>query len=101
MTEFVGIKVDKAPDQIYNLCMNTKTLNISMPAELVKKIDRQSKLQGSNRSDFIRRAVYRQLGVLEQWQALAAATRAGYQGKALTEADVAGIVRADREKQAR
>jgi metal-responsive CopG/Arc/MetJ family transcriptional regulator len=81
--------------------MSTKAFNISMPAELVAKIDQQSKLQGGNRSDFIRRAVYKQLGVLEQWQALANATRAGYKGKILTEPEVAAIVREDRQKQAR
>lgn len=72
-----------------------------MPDELVKKIDRQSKLQGSNRSDFIRRAVYEQLNSLEQWQALTKATRNAYKGKTMTGSEVAGIVRADRKKQAR
>lgn len=98
--EFAGFKIDKALDQIYNLCMNTKTLNISMPAELVKKIDRQSKLQGSNRSDFIRRAVYRQLGALEQWQAVTQAMRANYKGPKLSEKEVANVVRKYRDKQA-
>jgi len=83
----------------YNLCMSTKAFNISMPAELVAKIDRQSRLQGSNRSDFIRQAVYKQLSSLEQWQVLASATRVSYKDKPLTESEVADIVRTARNKQ--
>ena len=85
----------------YNVCMKTKTFNVSMPSELVEKIDLQSKLQGSNRSDFIRRAVYRQLSTLEQWQALTGVVRQQYKGKALTETQVADIVRGYRASQTR
>lgn len=73
--------------------MSTKTFNLSMPAELVKKIDEQSKLSGSNRSDFIRQAVRRQLDILEQWQAVTKAIRADYKGPKLSEEEVADIVR--------
>ena len=69
-----------------------------MPNELVKKIDRQSKLQGSNRSDFIRQAVRVQLTVLEQWQTTSKAARKSYKGKTLNEQNVADTVREVREK---
>lgn len=39
--------------------MNTQTLNISLPKQLVKIVDQFSKRQFSTRSDFIRTAVIR------------------------------------------
>ncbi len=68
-----------------------------MPDELVKKIDKQAKLQGSNRSDFIRLAVRKQMSTLEQWQAIASSARKSYSGPDLDEKQVADIVRGFRK----
>ncbi|MBW3569248.1 ribbon-helix-helix domain-containing protein [Candidatus Parcubacteria bacterium] len=70
-----------------------------MPENLVKKIDKQSRSSGSNRSDFIRQAVRRQLAIIEQWQAVSASARKNYSGKQLSEKQVADIVRKDRAGQ--
>ena len=67
-----------------------------MPDELVKKIDQQSRLQGSNRSDFIRQAVRKQLDVLEMWDKAAAAARRDYKGPVMNEEEVANLIRAER-----
>lgn len=77
--------------------MNTKTFNVSMPESLVKKIDKQSRSSGSNRSDFIRQAVRKQLAIIEQWQALSKLVRNNYSGEQLSEKQVADIVRKSRE----
>lgn len=79
--------------------MSTKTFNISMPDKLVEQIDQHSRLQGSNRSDFIRQAVRKQLTAVEQWQTSTKVIRAEYGGKKLSEKQVADVVRAEREKQ--
>ncbi len=71
-----------------------------MPEELVKKIDWHSKTLGSNRSDFIRQAVHKQLVVLDQWELLAGVVRADYKGPQLNETQVADLIRADRASQA-
>lgn len=81
--------------------MSTKAFNVSMSDDLVKKIDKQSKLQGSNRSDFIRQAVRKQLTMLEEWQAVTASMRDGYKGAPMTEEQVADTVRDYREKSQR
>ncbi len=78
--------------------MRTQTFNISMPEKLVKQIDAQTKAQGGNRSDFIRQAVRKQLTTLERWNSLANKTRSNYEGKQLSEAEVANIVRSERTK---
>jgi metal-responsive CopG/Arc/MetJ family transcriptional regulator len=67
-----------------------------MSKKLVERIDAQSKLQGSNRSDFIRQAVNKQLAILERWERLAYNTRHGYKGKKLSESEIADIVRTER-----
>ncbi len=77
--------------------MSTKTFNVSMSNELIKQIDKQAKLQGSNRSDFIRSAVRKQLTVLDKWQALTSVARATYKGPKLSEEQVAELVRKDRQ----
>lgn len=69
-----------------------------MPTELVKEIDKQAKLKGSNRSDFIRQAIRKQLTTLQQWQTVSQAARKSYSGKALSEKEVADIVRGVREQ---
>lgn len=68
-----------------------------MSSELIEQIDKQSKLQGSNRSDFIRLAVRKQLSSLEQWQTAAKLARSQYKGASLTEEQVADLVRTERQ----
>ena len=41
--------------------MNTQTLNISLPKQLVALVDKQAKQDFSSRSDFIRKALVNQL----------------------------------------
>jgi len=67
-----------------------------MPEDLVKKLDKQSRASSSNRSDFIRQAVRKQLDTLEQWNTVSKAARLDYSGKALSEHQVADIVRKTR-----
>ena len=78
--------------------MSTQTFNLSMPKRLVERIDAQTKRQGSTRSDFIRQAVNKQLSVLERWESLSGNVRRQYKGGRLSEAEVADIVRAERNK---
>lgn len=80
----------------YNVCMSTQTFNISMPKKLIERIDDQTKRQGSNRSDFVRIAVRKQLAALEQWDAVTAQARKQYKGERLSEDEVAQIVREQR-----
>lgn len=41
--------------------MAAKTFNISLPEELVKKVDKQAKKEYSSRSDYIRKSLTNQL----------------------------------------
>ncbi len=77
--------------------MNTKTFNVSMPSDLVKKIDHQAKSQGSNRSDFIRQAVRKQLSALEQWETITKQMRSNYKGPKFSEKQVADVVQRERK----
>lgn len=68
--------------------MSTQIINLSLPEELVRKIDRAAKGQYASRSEFIRQAVVNRLRTQDDdiWAALAAgadevrtsAERAGY-----------------------
>ena len=78
--------------------MNSQTFNVSMPKQLVERIDAQTKRQGSSRSDFVRTAVRKQLATLENWESLASKVRSQYKGKQLNEDEVAEIVRTQRAK---
>ena len=49
--------------------MNSQTFNVSMPKQLVDRIDAQTKRQGSSRSDFVRLAVRKQLAILSTGKA--------------------------------
>jgi metal-responsive CopG/Arc/MetJ family transcriptional regulator len=77
--------------------MSTKTFNLSMSKDLVEQIDRQAELQGSNRSDFIRSAVRKQLTALQQWQTAASLARRQYKGAPMTEEQVAELVQKQRQ----
>ncbi|MBI4096316.1 MAG: ribbon-helix-helix protein, CopG family [Candidatus Levybacteria bacterium] len=48
--------------------MNTQTFNISLPKELVKRVDELAKKEYRNRSDFIREALLARLKKKEAWE---------------------------------
>lgn len=55
---------------LYDSCMASKTINISLPEELLKKIDKAAKNEYASRSDFIRDSVVRRLKgqhVVDEW----------------------------------
>lgn len=52
--------------------MVTKTLNISLPQQLIIKVDRLAKRQAANRSEFIRDALRRHIVEQERWDMLVA-----------------------------
>jgi len=50
--------------------MSTKTINISLPEDLLKKIDAVAKTEYSSRSDFIRDSLVRRLKhqrIVDEW----------------------------------
>ncbi len=47
--------------------MNTQTFNISLPRELVKKVDEQAREEYRNRSELIREALRIYLNRREKW----------------------------------
>lgn len=48
--------------------MNTQTLNISLPSDLVKKADQLAKKEYRNRSELIREAIRVYLKDLQEWE---------------------------------
>ena len=48
--------------------MQTQTLNIALPKELVKKVDEVAKREYRNRSELIREALRKYLIEIEEWQ---------------------------------
>lgn len=48
--------------------MNTQTFNISLPRELVKKVDKVAKEEYRNRSDFIRETLIARIREKEEWK---------------------------------
>lgn len=61
--------------------MSTQTFNLSLPKELVEKLDSQARREFSSRSDYVRRAIINQL---QSEQALEAVLdRANKKGKKL------------------
>ena len=55
--------------------MNTQTLNISLPRELVKKVDEVAKREYRNRSELIREALRIYLQRREEWDQIFQAGR--------------------------
>jgi metal-responsive CopG/Arc/MetJ family transcriptional regulator len=54
---------------MYTICM-TKTINISLPEELLERIDKEAKSEYSTRSDFIRDTLVKRLKgqrVVDEW----------------------------------
>lgn len=47
--------------------MQTQTLNISLPKELVKKVDERAQKEYRNRSELIREALRVYMGRVESW----------------------------------
>ena len=84
--------------------MSTQIINLSLPEELVRKIDRAAKTQFASRSEYIRQAVVSRLRIQDDdvWAALAAgadevrvsAERAGYK----TDKDIARAAKEVREE---
>lgn len=61
--------MDKSIQVRYNTCM-TKTINISLPEELVKMIDKLAKGEYASRSDFIRETLVRRIKgqrIVDEW----------------------------------
>jgi len=50
--------------------MSSKIFNLSLPAELVKKLDQQAKREFSSRSDYVRKAIVNQLQIEESLSAV-------------------------------
>lgn len=50
--------------------MQTQTFNISLPEELVKKVDQRAKKEYRNRSELIREALRVYLNDAQEWQAI-------------------------------
>lgn len=48
--------------------MQTQTFNISLPKELVKKVDEVAKREYRNRSELIRESVRRYLKDVDEWE---------------------------------
>lgn len=77
--------------------MNTQTLNISLPRELVKKVDKAAKEEYRNRSDFIREALIVRLGDKNAWnQIFSSFGKAAKKAGITTEEQVNEIVREHR-----
>lgn len=53
----IGFYIQKA----YNICMATKTFNLSLPQDLVKALDERAKDDYSSRSDYVRKAIVNQM----------------------------------------
>jgi CopG family transcriptional regulator/antitoxin EndoAI len=53
--------------------MQTQTLNISLPKDLVQKVDEAAKKEYRNRSEFIREALRVYLNDKQEWQEIFAA----------------------------
>ena len=83
---------------IQSLYMNTKTVNISLPSELMSQLDRVAKERTSNRSELIREAVRSYLRRRQRWEALFSVGRRQAKRLGLTEDDVIQAVREIRGK---
>lgn len=74
--------------------MNTKTVNISLPSELMGQLDRVAKKRSANRSELIRDALRSYLDRRERWETLfAIGKRQAKKMGVTTEEDVVRIVR--------
>ena len=53
--------IDSHIQEPYNFCMSSKIINLSLPAELVSKLDVAAKSNFASRSDFIRESIVMRL----------------------------------------
>ena len=61
--------------------MSSQAFNITLPKELVAKVDKLAKANYTSRSDIIRRAVIREINVQDsQWQTVADFTAINAEG---------------------
>ncbi|MBI2019467.1 ribbon-helix-helix protein, CopG family [Candidatus Daviesbacteria bacterium] len=73
--------------------MQTQTFNISLPKELVKKVDKQAKKEYRDRSELIRESLRMYLQRMENWEKIfAAGKKAGEKAGIKSEEDVNRIV---------
>jgi len=73
--------------------MQSQTLNIALPKELVKKVDEAAKREYKNRSELIREALRVYLKDMEEWkQIFKAGKEAGKKAGIKSEVDVDRIV---------
>ena len=55
---------------MYDLCMASKTVNITLPEKLLEEIDKAADSEYASRSDFIREAIVRKLKgqrIVDEW----------------------------------
>ena len=63
-------KFDEYQQDLYNICMATKTLNIALDERLVKKIDQAVKQSLGSRSEYFRRLALADLERRSRWAEL-------------------------------
>ena len=78
--------------------METKTLNISLPKNMVAKIDRVAKERFANRSEFIREALRAHLDDYLDWKTIFTIGERQAKKLELDEKDVLETVRRERQK---
>ncbi len=83
---------------MYDSCMSSKIINISLPQELVDEIDKAAKKRFTSRSDFIRESVLRNLEIRGQLEYLHKKTKAAGEKAGIdTEEDIARVIKEVRE----
>lgn len=55
---------------MYDICMNTQTLNIALPFDLVKKVDEVAKKEYRNRSELIREVLRAYIEDKTEWETI-------------------------------
>lgn len=78
--------------------MNTKTVNISLPSELMGQLDRVAKKRLSNRSELIREALRGYLTDRQEWDSIFAYGKRQAKKLGVTEEDVIRAVREVRKE---
>jgi Arc/MetJ-type ribon-helix-helix transcriptional regulator len=62
--------VDSHIQETYNISMSSKIINLSLPADLVKKLDEAAKANFASRSDYIRESIVMRLKgqrIVDEW----------------------------------
>jgi metal-responsive CopG/Arc/MetJ family transcriptional regulator len=80
------------------MATTARTVTISLPPELARKIDRAAKKEGRTRSELMREAARQYLERRERWEGLLAYGQQIGGGLRYTEDDVARIVKEERAK---